>query len=69
MRKAFEHTHGDPIPEEDIGINFLCTSVDDIFSDQESKQNLIGLFDLLLKIDKRIHPELYKHKPTHQKYD
>jgi len=26
----------------------------------EAKQNLLGFFDLLLKIDKRINPHLYK---------
>lgn len=28
--------------------------------DFESKQNLVGFFDLLLKIDMRINPDLYK---------
>jgi len=28
--------------------------------DFESKQNLVGFFDLLLKIDMRINPHLYK---------
>lgn len=28
--------------------------------DFESKQNLVGFFDLLLKIDMRINPNLYK---------
>ncbi|MFA5030259.1 MAG: hypothetical protein WC495_01575 [Patescibacteria group bacterium] len=33
-----------------------------IFTDFESKSNIIGLFDLLLKIDRRNNPELYKQK-------
>ena len=28
--------------------------------DFESKKNLVGFFDLLLKIDMRINPDLYK---------
>lgn len=28
--------------------------------DFQSKQNLVGFFDLLLKIDMRINPDLYK---------
>ncbi len=28
--------------------------------DFESKQNLVGFFDLLLKIDMRVNPDLYK---------
>ena len=28
--------------------------------DYEADQNLIGFFELLLKVDKRLHPELYK---------
>lgn len=30
--------------------------------DSESKRNLVGLFDLLYKIDKRNNPELYKNQ-------
>lgn len=40
--------------------------------DFESKQNLVGFFDLLLKIDMRINPDLYKedYQPKkEQKYD
>ncbi len=32
----------------------------EIFNDFESRSNLVGFFDLLLKVDKRIHPENYK---------
>ena len=28
--------------------------------DEEEKRNIVGLFELLLKVDKRIHPENYK---------
>ncbi len=28
--------------------------------DFEAKQNLVGFYDLLLKIDKKVNPELYK---------
>jgi hypothetical protein len=28
--------------------------------DYEANQNLTGFFELLLKVDKRLHPELYK---------
>lgn len=28
--------------------------------DFESKQNLVGFFDLLLKIDMRVNPDLYR---------
>jgi hypothetical protein len=33
--------------------------VDAIFNDPESRRNLVGLFDLLLKMDRRNNPELY----------
>lgn len=35
---------------------------------QEEKDNLVGFFALLIKVDKRINPELYKIK-TNKKYD
>ncbi|MDD5551765.1 MAG: hypothetical protein PHI88_01200 [Candidatus Pacebacteria bacterium] len=31
----------------------------------EAKQNLLGFFDLLLKIDRRNHPEKYKRNNKH----
>lgn len=31
----------------------------EIFEDYEAKSNLVGLFDLLLKIDRRVNPQLY----------
>lgn len=40
--------------------------------DFESKQNLVGFFDLLLKIDMRVNPDLYKenYQPKkNTKYD
>lgn len=30
--------------------------------DFESRQNLVGLFELLLTIDKRVNPEIYNNK-------
>lgn len=33
--------------------------VDAIFDDHESKSNLVGLYNLLLKIDRRENPQLY----------
>ena len=36
--------------------------------DFEAKQNLLGFFDLLLKIDMRNNPELYKKK-LNENYD
>lgn len=33
--------------------------VDKIFDDFEAKRNLVGLYSLLLQIDKRINPHLY----------
>ena len=30
-----------------------------VFSDAEAKDNIVGFFDLLLKIDRRNHPEKY----------
>jgi len=36
--------------------------------DFEAKQNLVGFFDLLLKIDKRNHPENYK-KQSDENYE
>jgi len=33
--------------------------VEDIFEDPEARRNIVGLFDLLLKIDKRVNPRLY----------
>lgn len=33
--------------------------VDEIFDDFESHNNIVGLYDLLLKIDRRVNPHLY----------
>jgi hypothetical protein len=33
--------------------------IDEVFDDFESRENIVGLFDLLLKIDRRINPEMY----------
>lgn len=41
--------------------------VDAIFDDFEAKTNFVGLYDLLLKIDRRTSPHLYK--PTANEYD
>jgi hypothetical protein len=30
-----------------------------VFEDKEAKNNLVGLFNLLLKIDKRVNPQNY----------
>lgn len=30
-----------------------------VFDDSESRHNIVGLFDLLLKMDQRNNPELY----------
>lgn len=40
-----------------IGIDRLTADL--MFGDFESKTNLIGLYDLLLKIDRRNNPNLY----------
>lgn len=37
-------------------------------TDFEAKQNLLGFFSLLLEIDMRNHPELYKKK-LNENYD
>jgi len=31
----------------------------EIFEDYEARSNIVGLFDLLLKIDRRVNPKLY----------
>jgi hypothetical protein len=36
-------------------------------ADFESRTNLVGLFDLLLQIDKRNHPEFYKSNDSKTK--
>jgi len=36
--------------------------VDAIFDDFEAKTNFVGLYDLLLKIDRRTNPHLYAHE-------
>jgi len=33
--------------------------VDEIFDDFESRNNIVGFYDLLLKIDRRVNPHLY----------
>ncbi len=35
-------------------------SLDQVFDDFESKSNIIGLYNLLLKIDRRVNPQLYE---------
>lgn len=34
----------------------------EIFEDFESRSNLVGFFELLLKVDKRINPKNYEYK-------
>jgi putative ubiquitin-RnfH superfamily antitoxin RatB of RatAB toxin-antitoxin module len=34
--------------------------VDEIFGDLEARHNIVGLYDLLYKIDQRINPHLYE---------
>lgn len=36
--------------------------VREIFDDFESRSNFVGLFNLLLKIDRRVNPHLYKQQ-------
>ncbi len=36
--------------------------VDEIFTDFESRSNIVGLFDLLLKIDRHNNPKLYQEE-------
>lgn len=36
--------------------------------DFESRQNMLGFFDLLLKIDLRINPKLYKNNNKNARY-
>ena len=33
----------------------------------EEKNNFVGFFALLVKVDRRINPHLYKKKATHEK--
>ncbi len=33
--------------------------VESVFNDFEARSNIVGLFDLLLKIDRRVNPHLY----------
>ena len=39
----------------------------DYNDDFEEQQNLLGFFSLLLKVDKRINPHLYKKQRTEEK--
>lgn len=43
--------------------------IDDIFVDFESRSNIVGLFDLLLKIDRRNNPQRYKPEMREKDYD
>ena len=37
-----------------------------VFGDFEARRNIVGLYDLLYKIDRRINPHLYEHsEPDH----
>ena len=36
--------------------------IDQIFDDFEARSNLVGLYNLLLKIDRRVNPQLYDKK-------
>lgn len=40
----------------------------EIFEDFEARSNIIGLFDLLLKIDRRVNPHLYDFR-SEKAYD
>lgn len=46
--------------------NNLC---EEIFNDPEATRNLVGFFDLALKVHMRIHPELYPSVDNTKKHD
>lgn len=51
---------GKPQPEpEEPHREYSDTEADAIFEDFEAKTNFVGLYDLLLKIDRRENPQLY----------
>ncbi len=39
------------------------------FINFEARQNLLGLFELLLKIDKRVNPDNYKNEENDDRHD
>jgi len=50
---------------EDNNIQKENSALKDI--DFESRQNLVGLFELLLSIDKRVNPEIYNKENKNNK--
>ena len=52
-----------PAPDTAADTNAAALSiereVDSIFDDPEAQRNVVGLFDLLLKIDRRLNPQTY----------
>ena len=41
------------------------TEQPNISQEQHDLENLVGFFDLLLKIDRRVNPELYQEEQSH----
>jgi hypothetical protein len=50
---------GNPQEQEQPERELPQSEVDAIFANHESKSNLVGLYSLLLKIDRRQNPQLY----------
>jgi len=44
-------------------------TVDGIFNDSEAKANLVGLYSVLLRVDRRINPHLYADKKRDEHHD
>lgn len=54
------------LPENDRVVGKPTSQeTDAIFADFESRSNLVGLYSLLLKIDKRVNPQLYERGRSH----
>jgi hypothetical protein len=39
----------------------LLDEIERIFDDFEARQNLVGLYELAYKVDRRVNPQLYDH--------
>ena len=48
-----------PVPEQPE-VQEPAQEVEKVFADYEARTNIVGLFDLLLKIDRRVNPHLYE---------
>jgi hypothetical protein len=64
-----ESQTSDNLPKAEISSQTTSNLCKKIFGDPEATRNLVGFFDLALKVHMRIHPELYQQDGDAKKHD